>query len=88
MKRTFLGTKFSCDVFEDESGQRYLVALCGGIAWTRVGIVMNEAEDAEFRQRPAFAEELARKLCYDFDPYRDRAIPEHLQNAILAAEEP
>jgi len=74
-----------CDVYEDEDGHTYLVSLCAGIAWSRVGIVMTEEEVAEFRARPASAEELGLRLCKDFEPYRDRAIPVAVREAIIAS---
>jgi hypothetical protein len=79
-------TPLICDVFEENDGATYLVALCAGIAWGRLGIVMNSEEVAEFRARPSFAPELARKLCKDFDPYRERAIPENVQKRIVAVD--
>ena len=87
MKKIYAETRpFICDVFEGDDGQIYLVALCAGIAWGRVGIVMNPAEVAEFRARPAFAPELARKLCKDFDPYKGRAIPADVEKLIQDAD--
>jgi hypothetical protein len=87
MKKLYSETDpFICDVFEGDDGQMYLVALCGGIAWGRVGVVMTAEEVVEFRTRPAFAPELARKLCKDFAPYKDRAIPEDVEKLIIAAD--
>jgi hypothetical protein len=74
-----------CDVYQDDDGRTYLVSLCAGSAWSRVGIVMTEEEVAEFRARPALVEELGLRLCKDFEPYRERAIPAAVRDAIIAS---
>jgi hypothetical protein len=76
-----------CDVYDD-GGRLYLVALCAGIAWSQVGIVLDEAEAADFRGRPESADDIARQMCFDFTPFKDRAVPENVQQEIIAADKP
>jgi hypothetical protein len=75
-----------CDVLQDAEGRMYLVALCAGIAWSRVGLVMSIAEVEAFRTRPAFAEELGLQMCKNFDPFRRRAISDSVRDAIFALD--
>lgn len=71
------------DVFQDDAGTMYLVVLCGGIAWTHLGIVMNEQERADFAADPTSVNAVARRMCYDFDPFKDRQVPEPLRSQML-----
>jgi hypothetical protein len=87
MKRIFTSHDSMIDVFEDNQGGLYLVALCAGIAWTRIGIVLNESEVKDFRVRPESVQEIARQMCFDFTPFRSRAVPEDVQRTIIAVDE-
>jgi hypothetical protein len=79
MKKVHTGNSGYLDVFEDDDGEMYLVVLCAGIAWTHVGIVMNSEERLAFLTDPSSVDELARRMCFDFTPFRNRAVPENLR---------
>lgn len=83
ISRIYSGQSGFCDVYQDDQGRVYLVALCAGIAWTQVGIVMTDDEVREFTKHAAFADALALKLCKDFEPYKGRAIPADVRDTIL-----
>ncbi len=86
MKAVFTSPDGMCDVYEDDQGQLYLAALCAGIAWNHVGITLDAGEAAAFRSRPESVLSLARSMCFDFAPFRARAIPESVQKEIHAIE--
>jgi hypothetical protein len=71
------------DVYEDEESHLYLVTICQGIAWTRIGVVLTPDEIRQFRTIPNSLADLARHLCRDFTPYKDRAITEAIQQKII-----
>lgn len=79
------GTIF--DVYEDDSAQLYLVVLCQGIAWARIGVVLTEDECSQFRASPHALDALARSVCYDFSPFQKRAVPDSIRRQIEDLDE-
>jgi hypothetical protein len=75
-----------CEVVRDsETREYYLIALCAGIAWAHVGIKMSEKEVADFRADARSVEGIAKMMCYDFTPFRARAISEAERDHLLTA---
>jgi hypothetical protein len=88
MKNLYSSTQEAIfDVYEDEESQLYLVAICQGIAWTRIGVALTADETLQFRTSPSSLIGLARSLCRDFAPYKDRAISEAIQQQIIDLED-
>jgi hypothetical protein len=83
MRKIYTGNDGYCDVFEDEAGTLYLVNLCGGLVWGRVGIVMNADERDTFRRVPSSIDALAQRMCRDFKPFEGREIPEPLRAGLV-----
>ena len=75
------GTIF--DVYEDEAARLYLVVLCQGIAWTRIGVILTPDEVELFRVSAGSLAGLARDLCRDFASYKNREIPEAIRRQIM-----
>jgi hypothetical protein len=80
MKKVYNGGEGYVDVYEGDDGTMYLVSLCGGIVWRQVGIVMTPEERAAFLADPTSVDAIARSMCYDFEPFQDRAVPEDLRS--------
>ena len=83
MKKLYMSPSGYIDVFQDDAGTMYLVALCAGLAWHHLGIIMNDQERADFLADPSSVEAVAKRMCFSFKPFEDREVPEHLRSQML-----
>lgn len=83
IKCIFTSNDRMSEVYEDDAGKLYLVALCAGIAWMHVGIVLDDVETAEFRGGDTKSiDALARQMCFDFASFKSRTIPDAIRQQI------
>jgi hypothetical protein len=80
MKKIYTGNEGYAFVYQADDGTMYLVAICAGLLWRQVGIIMSPEERAAYLADPSSIDAIARSMCYDFEPFRNRAVPENLRS--------